>query len=89
MINIQEGNDDCREYHVDISQLEELLRIVNAVLTDHSKAEELLPVQSGFFFGSTDYDEYYFQDLETTKQILEKTMEDQGSDFDYYYRSSW
>ena len=33
----------------------------NAVLNDHSRAEELLPTCSGFFFGNTDYDEHYFE----------------------------
>lgn len=30
---------------------------------DQQKAHELLPTQNGFFFGSTDYDEWYFSDV--------------------------
>ena len=30
---------------------------------DQQKAHELLPTQEGFFFGSTDYDEWYFSDV--------------------------
>lgn len=47
------------------------------VLEDSSLAEELLPTQAGFFFGSTLYDEGYVEDLKTTisqiKEILDTT----------------
>jgi hypothetical protein len=35
-------------------------------------AKELLPTQAGFFFGSTDYDEYYYEDLVYTRDLLDK-----------------
>lgn len=85
--NVQNGEDDCREYHVERTGLNALLEIVNDVLADNSKAGELLPSQSGFFFGSTDYDEWYFKDLERTKAILEQALSE--SNGDYYYDSSW
>lgn len=50
-------------------------------------AGELLPTTSGFFFGSTDYDEYYFQDLVATKEILEEALKDPEGEFQY--RASW
>src|SRR5437773_719696 len=65
--NVQDGEDKCQEALVSPGQLEQLLNLVNQVLQDHSKAAELLPTQDGFFFGSTDYDEWYFKDLEDTK----------------------
>jgi len=91
--NIQDGEDDCGEYYLSKAKAQELLDTVNEVLADHSKAEELLPTTSGFFFGSTDYDEYYFQDLEDTKTIMESVVNDfyNGDDreWDVNYRSSW
>jgi hypothetical protein len=85
--NVQRGADDCKEYYVSREQLTKLLETVKEVLNDHSKAEKLLPSQSGFFFGGTDYDSYYFEDLENTQEILEAALsEDDG---DYYYDSSW
>jgi hypothetical protein len=52
------------------------------------RAPELLPPQSGFFFGGTEYDEYYFQDLEKTRKMIEDVLaEPEGGDF--YYQSSW
>lgn len=44
------------------------------VLEDASTARELLPTQEGFFFGGYDYDEYYWRDLEFTKEQLEKIL---------------
>ena len=55
-------------------------------ISDKSVAEELLPSASGFFFGSTDYDEYYLQDILDTIKILEPLLKEEG---DYYYRASW
>ena len=57
---------------------------------DSSVAEELLPSTSGFFFGSTDYDEYYVDDIKNTIDIINKVLE--TTDFDtqmLYYGSSW
>lgn len=44
------------------------------VLEDASTASKLLPTQEGFFFGGTDYDEYYWRDLEFTKEQLERIL---------------
>jgi hypothetical protein len=53
---------------------EELLDICNQVLKDHSKAKELLPTMSGFFFGSTDYNEYYFKNVEFVRDWVKDTL---------------
>lgn len=59
-------------------------------IEDSSVAEELLPTVGGFFFGSTDYDEYYINDIKNTIDIIAKVLE--TTDFDtqmVYYVSSW
>lgn len=86
--NCQNGEDDCRDAYVSREKLEELLGVVKEVLADHSKADELLPTQEGCFFGSTEYDEYYFQDLETTKKILKNALS-MPKEWDFGYQSSW
>ena len=50
-----------------------------------TKCTSLLPTQSGFFFGSTEIDDYYYQDLEETIRII-NSLNPNG---DYYYQSSW
>lgn len=64
------------------------IREEEETIEDATVAEELLPTQSGFFFGSTDYDQSYIEDLKQTKAILEAVLADQSSG-DYYYHSSW
>ncbi len=86
--NIQDGNDDCGTYYVSKEKLKELLEIVKEVLKNKGKASSTLPTASGFFFGSTDIDEYYFEDLKNTKNMLEKVMGMDDS-LSLYYHSSW
>ena len=57
---------------------------------DLEKAKELLPTQEGFFFGGTEYDEYYFEDIKSTLNDLQ--MIDKSFDFEnnyLVYGSSW
>jgi hypothetical protein len=86
--NVQEGNDNCGNYYVNSTTLEELLELCKQVRDDHSKAEELLPSTSGFFFGGTEYDEWYFNDIDNTIKIIEECLADEGAD-DFEYSSSW
>ena len=86
--NVQKGEDNCHEYYVDREQLKELLDLCKETL--ETKNAELLPPQSGFFFGSTDIDEYYWSDIEHTIEMLESVLNDRALDkFDFQYQSSW
>ena len=69
MDNIQRGVDNCATYYVGKEDLEKLKTICEEVLKHPEKAEELLPTQEGFFFGTTDYDEWYFNDIQDTIEI--------------------
>jgi len=86
--NVQYGKDECQESYVSREQLEELLGVCRIVKIDKQKAEQLLPTQSGFFFGGTEYDEYYYQDIDSTIEILEEALSDESAD-DFAYRASW
>ena len=85
--NIQAGVDKCGEYYVSERELRELLRVCKLVQADNSLAEALLPTQSGFFFGGTEYDEWYFKDIDYTISMLEAVLNTDSGD--YYYSSSW
>ena len=87
--NVQNGQDDCRQYDVDYDQLRDLLNLCEEVLKDHSKAEQLLPTTSGFFFGGTEYNEYYFEQVQNTYDILMSIVSAPDADTDYTYQSSW
>jgi hypothetical protein len=93
--NVQDGNDDCRNYYVTLEDLEELLKVCEEVKKDHSLADELLPTTRGFFFGGTEYDEWYFNaidyTIETLKEIIkdEKELNKLGEWTEFVYHSSW
>lgn len=86
--NCQNGEDDCGEYTVAREQLQELKDLCLKVLASPDLSNELLPTRSGFFFGSTEYDEYYREDLESTIAIIDNAFS-LGSDWHFKYSSSW
>lgn len=51
-----------------------LLDRCEEVLKDHSKGPELLPTMSGFFFGSTEYDDYYYEDVKEVREYIRDTL---------------
>ena len=82
--------DNCGEYLVSKQDLETLLLICKQALEDKNKAASLLPTQQGFFFGGQEYDDWYFDDLESTVEILEKALNFYNEKIvDIYYRASW
>lgn len=58
------------------------------LMSNPEVAHELLPTTEGFFFGGTDYDEYYMEGIDSTIEALEKVLAQEHSG-DFYYRSSW
>ena len=91
--NVQEGKDNCGDYWVSKEDLEKLLDLCKQIIEDPSKAEELLPTRSGFFFGGTEYDEYYMNSIEHTINILEEVLSEVDErgylHGEIYYSSSW
>ena len=92
--NCQEGIDDCRTAYVSEEQIKELLELLNKVIQNKHNPNlvaELLPTTAGFFFGGTEYDEYYFQVIENTIKVLQEEVDVMSEEtyFDYYYYSSW
>ena len=88
--------DDCRPVEITVDKLEALLDTCKKVLADHSLAGSLLPTADGFFFGSTEYDDYYFGDLEQTVEIIEPVLkfakhklEIKDYAWEVYYQASW
>ena len=95
--NVQDGEDDCRRRHVTLDQLRELVGLCETLLgkKDPELAEEHLPTEGGFFYGDTEYGDYYWDCLqETVDQVKPLLMwMDEGArrswDWDISYRSSW
>jgi hypothetical protein len=86
--NVQGGNDDCGNYYVSKDKLKELRETCRQAL--FAKDPSLLPPSAGFFFGSYDIDEWYWEDIKRTIKKLDRLF--QLPDFDqlsFYYNSSW
>jgi hypothetical protein len=85
--NVQDEEDDCKEYFVGREQLETLLSECVNALTHHTG--DILPPKEGFFFGPTDINDWYWQDLEDTVKGLERALSLPENEYDFYYQSSW
>jgi hypothetical protein len=69
------------------------------VIVDPTLAKELLPAAEGFFFGSTEYDKWYMEDIKDTIEQLDKIIAwchaercltgKKYSEIDFQYHSSW
>lgn len=99
-------NDNCVDMYMSIDDIKELLALVKKIkgeiktdedgnITNPKVCEEL-PTEEGFFFGSTEYDEYYVSQLDNTIRQLEEVINDHEKllkagveefSIDYYYRA--
>ena len=89
--NVQDGEDNCASYYVGREALDELRRRCQQVLDFRHLAVDNLPTAEGFFFGTTDYDEYYFRSVEQTVKIIDAALLllDADKSWDIEYSSSW
>lgn len=78
--------DDMESY----DELPDKAKALYAQITEW--CDEHLPTTSGFFFGSMEYDEWYFQGLKDTIAIIdrcEKLVEQKDNWWGFAYQSSW
>ena len=86
--NVQNGVDDCDQYYVPREKLVELRDACLNAMYDPDQADKYLPPTAGFFFGSTDIDEWYFHGLNDTVKGLNECL-DMDIHWCFYYQSSW
>ena len=94
IIHCANGVDDCQPVSVMREQLEELKALCEKVQANPTAevAAEALPSQEGFFFGGTEYDEWYFEDIKATIEILDRALNlptPNGACWDFEYMASW
>jgi hypothetical protein len=86
--HVQNDVDDCGEYYVSHEKLEQLREACRKALFNKDP-QELMPVE-GFFFGGTDIDQYYWEDIKLTIKKLDRIIKHkQYKDISLYYSSSW
>lgn len=75
---------NCEFKEIAKCQLEDLVERCKEVLKTkkgrRERAEDLLPTQSGFFFGNTEYTEYYYQDVKEVQEWAEGVLADLKDD---------
>ena len=99
--NLADGVDDCKPVYVNRKDLLELHTVLVEVMevkdmqeADPDEAlptaEDILPTQGGFFFGETEDDEWYWMQVEYTRDRLATSLGNpKFADFDFEYRASW
>ena len=102
--NVQDGEDNCKDYIVQkesLITLRDLCKTVietavmvpskdGYVIVNKDEISELLPTVDGFFFGGTGYDNDYMDDVKYTYAVLDEIIN--KTDWDkqcVYYSSSW
>ena len=87
--NVQGGEDNCASYYVSHDKLEELYNLCYSIQQNKDAAAELLPTVSGFFFGGTEYDEWYYENVNKTAEQVQAAINNFPNGWDFYYESSW
>lgn len=71
-------------------ECEDIVKRCSAVLETPDLASELMPTRSGFFFGSTEYDKYYFSDLKDVRKQFKSFIKYFKTDDDLVFiHMSW
>jgi hypothetical protein len=85
--NVQNGMDNCEKYYVGEKELKELLALVKEQLKN--KKQILLEPKAGFFFGSTEIDDWYWEEMKRTEKELERELKYADDGWTFTYQSSW
>lgn len=88
--NCANGVDECQPIRMTKEQVTKLQDLAaRAIEGDKAAQEELSPTE-GFFFGSTDRDEWYYLDLKSTRDGLAQVLKvSENKPVDFIYQASW
>ena len=87
-VNFGNGGEDginCKEIYLSEEVIDDLISILKKVSADHSLAAELFPNTEGFFYGSQEYDDNYFEDVERSIVTFEAAKKDSDECIIYYH----
>jgi len=86
---VGENEDDCTPIRVTREEIQALQYVCSQIIDNPALAEELLPTQEGFFFGSTDYDEWYMDSVKETHDKLSVLLDKIPDGWSFKYQASW
>ena len=91
IINTTNAVDDCTPISLTKQDLYNLREVCINVFNVHTEdyAEEMLPPTPGFFFGGSEVDEWYWQNIEETITLLNKALNESTDDAMFEYQASW
>jgi len=88
--NCQGGRDECQETYIPREKLVELRDLCKAVVDHPDVNINGLEPKQGFFFGSTEKDDWYLQDLKNTVEGITNALESlPENQYEFYYQASW
>lgn len=80
---------DCEPFDLSKQTLEALYADCELVLNNHNKAQEIMPTSNGFFFGSDAYNEWYFENIKYTRDMIKHILETTDFEADTVYYYEW
>lgn len=77
-------NDSCKPYDI-TGLLDDLGTVVDIIQKEPDKAKHMFPPTEGFFFGSMEVDEGYWEDVQELKELVPKLRDlvDNGFNIEY------
>lgn len=93
--NCADGEDICQEIYMPQIKLRELHKLCCHVLGSKNdpNAEQIalehLPPASGFFFGSTEVGEWYWEDIKHTINVISEALKADFNHSSIVYQASW
>lgn len=81
--------ENCEMYPVCLEDLHCLMEDCKLVQHEHRYAANVLPTCEGFFFGSQEYGEDYYQDIDYTIAELEKVLPQIAENEELFYHAWW
>lgn len=88
--NFADGIDDCKPVWLGEDYCKQILEVLKSVTKEN--AAEVLPTGSGCFFGSIEYDDWYFEDVKDAIELFEKIvalLSTEHCRWDIFYEASW
>ncbi len=71
-------------------ELKKEVDVPEMIVDNEDLCDDLLPTQSGFFFGGTSYDEWYLDDVKYTRDKINELLDNfDFNDYEIIYTSSW
>lgn len=91
IINNAQAEDNCTPIHLDMADIVALRDDCQKVVDEGTEeaAWEHLPPTSGFFFGTTEIDDWYWENVKSTLAFLNELISTSDEYQEFEYQASW